>query len=127
MTTSTPTSSANQIVLVPEIRQAIEKRLGIKKELLLREIEELCRRNPVDFGNDPLDRVEAGNMRQETNWRLSIARTSLSQVDLAFRRIAENRYGICGSCENPIPLERLDLIPETLFCVGCQTKQERRH
>jgi RNA polymerase-binding transcription factor DksA len=30
------------------------------------------------------------------------------------------RYGLCLSCHEPIELERLQVSPETQFCLDCQ-------
>ena len=44
----------------------------------------------------------------------------------ALRKIEEGSYGICESCEEDIPQERLEIIPGALFCVSCQEVDERR-
>lgn len=37
----------------------------------------------------------------------------------ALRRIEHGTYGYCATCGNPIPYERLSVMPETAYCVGC--------
>ncbi|HEY9479560.1 MAG TPA: TraR/DksA C4-type zinc finger protein [Gemmatimonadaceae bacterium] len=37
----------------------------------------------------------------------------------ALKRIADQTYGICMSCERPIPYGRLIAMPETAHCVSC--------
>jgi RNA polymerase-binding transcription factor len=34
--------------------------------------------------------------------------------------MAEGRYGICRSCGETIPLERLEARPEARHCIRCQ-------
>ncbi len=34
------------------------------------------------------------------------------------------KYGICENCGEPIPLERLIILPEAELCIGCQRKEE---
>jgi RNA polymerase-binding protein DksA len=41
----------------------------------------------------------------------------LRQVDDALRRLDEGTYGTCAVCGKPIPVERLELVPETPYCV----------
>ena len=49
-------------------------------------------------------------------------RRHLEQITGALRRIAEGSYGRCGQCHNPIPAERLEVLPHARFCVPCQQK-----
>lgn len=46
------------------------------------------------------------------------------QVLHALQRLHEGSYGICESCGHPIDRERLEVIPETGFCVTCQQNRE---
>jgi RNA polymerase-binding transcription factor DksA len=40
-------------------------------------------------------------------------------VDDALRRLEEGTYGVCVSCQNPIPYGRLLAMPEATYCVSC--------
>jgi DnaK suppressor protein len=44
----------------------------------------------------------------------------LRLIQEALDRIAAGDYGICLSCEEPIPAKRLQAIPWAQFCVRCQ-------
>ena len=48
----------------------------------------------------------------------------LKQVDEALEKISRGEYGICSTCNNPIPEARLDVMPFTKFCVECMSKFE---
>ena len=37
----------------------------------------------------------------------------------ALQRIDDGSYGICASCARRIPVERLEVMPATRFCVDC--------
>lgn len=41
----------------------------------------------------------------------------LRDVDDALRRLDAATYGTCAGCGKPIPVERLELVPETPYCV----------
>ena len=56
----------------------------------------------------------------------AIEREQLEQIDEALQRIDEGTYGLCQDCQEPIPPERLEILPYALLCVRCQSKQERR-
>ncbi|WP_447978216.1 TraR/DksA family transcriptional regulator [Candidatus Nitrospira bockiana] len=51
-------------------------------------------------------------------------RNLLKQIDEALDRMARDRYGICESCGEDIPLRRLKARPMTTLCVECKTLQE---
>ncbi|WP_329416699.1 TraR/DksA C4-type zinc finger protein [Streptomyces sp. NBC_00704] len=44
----------------------------------------------------------------------------LAEVEAAFARVQDGSYGICRHCTRPIPVERLEILPYTPFCVPCQ-------
>lgn len=50
----------------------------------------------------------------------------LNRIDAALARIRNQKYGICMSCGEKIPRERLEAIPYALLCVKCQSSEERR-
>jgi DnaK suppressor protein len=43
----------------------------------------------------------------------------LAAVDKALGRLEEGVFGLCTSCQKPIPIERLDVIPWAATCVSC--------
>ena len=53
-------------------------------------------------------------------------RIRLSQFEQALRRIDEGSYGLCARCEEQISVARLNVRPETPFCVRCAGGATRR-
>jgi YteA family regulatory protein len=47
----------------------------------------------------------------------------LIRIDAALNAIADGSYGICMTCNEPIPLERLDAVPDTLYCIEHAPRQ----
>lgn len=47
------------------------------------------------------------------------AREALEDAQEALNRIEDATYGLCASCGQPIPLERLEAIPYARTCVSC--------
>ena len=43
----------------------------------------------------------------------------LQRITNALKRIAQNRYGLCGRCKQPIAEERLGIVPDVVLCVRC--------
>jgi len=48
---------------------------------------------------------------------------TLEQIDDALHRIANGTYGLCEECGQPIPPERLEILPYATLCVQCQEKR----
>jgi DnaK suppressor protein len=46
----------------------------------------------------------------------------LLQIQAALDRLQLGEYGICLSCEEPIPAKRLIALPWARYCVPCQEK-----
>ena len=47
------------------------------------------------------------------------ARQRIEDVDAALRRLDRGTYGACRSCRRPIPVVRLEAVPEATQCVSC--------
>jgi len=47
-------------------------------------------------------------------------RRVLAEVEAAVARVQDGTYGVCLTCSKPIPVERLEILPYTPFCVPCQ-------
>lgn len=56
----------------------------------------------------------------------AIEREQLAHIESALQRIEAGTYGICTGCGEPIPPERLEILPYAGLCVRCQSEQERR-
>lgn len=50
----------------------------------------------------------------------------LYRLEEALRRLYSDpeNFGICHSCKNPIPFERLDALPHARYCLDCKLKEE---
>lgn len=56
-----------------------------------------------------------------------IDQQQLAALTRARGRIHEPDYGLCTDCGSAIPYARLQIEPEALRCVGCQSIHERKH
>jgi len=50
----------------------------------------------------------------------------LDAVGRAIHMATKGTYGVCEKCGETIPQERLEIVPETTFCVRCASELERR-
>lgn len=50
----------------------------------------------------------------------------LYRIEDALRRLYNeaDKYGICHSCQKPIPFERLDALPHARYCLDCKLREE---
>ena len=48
------------------------------------------------------------------------AESALTEIDGALRRLEQGTYGTCQRCSQPIPWERLEVLPMTGLCTPCQ-------
>jgi DnaK suppressor protein len=55
---------------------------------------------------------------------LVAARTALRDVESALARMAHGAYGRCVDCGEPMPLVRLEVLPQVARCMGCQQEAE---
>lgn len=46
-------------------------------------------------------------------------------LDRAIEKAEEGTYGICEKCGATIPQERLEIMPETTYCVRCASELEQ--
>jgi DnaK suppressor protein len=100
--------------------------LGKYKELLEAREQELSKRlwtrDQSSFPKTPEPEEEA---QMTTLQDLAVqdrnqAAALLRQVRAALDRIKDGSYGICLSCEDEIPPQRLEAVPWTPYCIQCQ-------
>jgi RNA polymerase-binding transcription factor DksA len=48
------------------------------------------------------------------------ARSALAEIEGALRRLEQGSYGTCERCTQPIPWERLEVLPMAGLCTPCQ-------
>lgn len=72
-------------------------------------------------------REETASEEFELEKRLALAqhiREQLACVEHALEKLEKGTYGLCDSCGKPIPLARLDAIPQANLCLGCKIHQD---
>lgn len=81
---------------------------------------------PVDL-DEPigrLSRMDAIQQQSIVQANLRAAQQRLALVGTALRRFAQDEYGECVACGEPVGIARLKARPETPFCLACQTSRE---
>lgn len=99
--------------LTQDARQALEADLaGQLKVQRLRATEAAIRLEEFSSADSPADREAA---RENLLGLLD----GVHQLEEALQRLDVGTYGICDTCLEPIPLPRLEAIPEVTHCIGC--------
>ena len=85
-------------------------------------VDELAQASDAPDLGDEQGFAEADSLHVERDRVLSLtalARRRIDEVDAAIRRIDSGTYGACRSCRRPIPVVRLEAVPEATQCVSC--------
>ena len=53
-------------------------------------------------------------------------RHELDEIQAATARLETRSFGVCEGCGAAIPLPRLRAMPWARYCLGCQSRDERR-
>jgi DnaK suppressor protein len=83
------------------------------------ELEELTKPIAPENSIGRVSRMDAINNKSINEAALTQARIKLDKLQFALDKCSEPNFGTCRRCGNPIPMGRLILMPESLFCVGC--------
>lgn len=83
---------------------------------------------PVETARgDEGDLATQAQNKERLLWLANDARMRLAGIEKALERLEQGTYGLCARCHNPIPDERLSIMPLTLHCIECQSQLERTH
>ncbi len=83
------------------------------------ELEELTKPIAPENAIGRISRMDAINNKSINDSALRQARSKMEKLLLAKDKCDDPEFGICRKCRGPIPMGRLLLMPESLFCVRC--------
>lgn len=70
-----------------------------------------------------MDAMQAQAMARASNQRRE---ATLKKIDAALRRLDDDEFGLCLSCDEPINSKRLEFDPTAILCIDCASKSENR-
>lgn len=102
------------------------------KQMLEEERERLLKHLQIPSGEDDstdknLDQMDSAQIysdQDRSHALQTFAQKQLVQVEDALQAIATGSYGRCQHCHEPIPLERLEIMPNATMCVNCQAQSD---
>ncbi len=83
----------------------------------------------LEVGSSGGEADPGDNSQKETQVALSLRdrerlQLELRSVESALRQIKAGTFGLCTSCEEPIGLKRLEVMPTACLCLDCQCEKE---
>jgi len=79
----------------------------------------------IEKSPDALDEVQNAAERELAIRNLDRESNLLRNVRAALRRIDEGTFGVCVHCEEEISPKRVNAVPWTPFCIGCQEQHDK--
>jgi DnaK suppressor protein len=104
------------------------KKLLEKKDELFQTVsktEQYGREADEDATQDIADKAANSYTKEFLFSQSSSERTILQLVSEALDRVEKGTFGYCVACENEINQKRLEAVPWTRHCIGCQEMQEQ--
>jgi len=100
------------------IKALIQKEIE-KTQNIIQEYEELTRPVAPDVAIGRVSRMDAINNKSVVEASLRKAREKLDKLNYVRDRVDKADFGQCARCSNTIPLGRILLKPESVYCVNC--------
>lgn len=100
-----------------EIRKRIEKE-SAKTELVVEEYKEMTKPVAPENAIGRLSRMYAINNKAVTEAALRQAEDKLDKLRYVLTKVGDPEFGLCRKCKAPIPLGRILLMPQSLYCVS---------
>lgn len=105
---------ADKIKIADKISQEIEKTTNS-----ILEYQKMCKPISPDDAIGRVSRMDAINNKSVLEAALRKAKVKLKNLEVVKAKINNTSFGICMKCNQPIPIPRLILIPESKNCVNC--------
>jgi RNA polymerase-binding transcription factor DksA len=100
---------------------ALAARLSQRKQQIAVTLSHLeSERSEVERNTEWKDAMARQRRRNLLNYLNSWYVREMSEVERALRRVSENNYGTCGSCNCVIEPDWLETFPEAEYCRTCQ-------
>ena len=110
-----------------ELKQ-MESLLLVRKNILLREVEERVKKYRDANSGKLTDIAEIASSVSDGELEMLVAEEDareLKQIEDAIARIKAGHYGMCEQCGRAIKKARLKAIPFATLCVSCKEAEEK--
>ena len=103
-----------------EIKKKLLEEIS-KTEAVIEEYREMTKPEAPDVAIGRVSRMDAINNRSITESALRQAELKLKNLNRILSNIDSEDFGTCLKCNNTIPIGRILIRPESLYCVHCAT------
>lgn len=90
-----------------------------KTQKIIEDFKQISQPVAPDNAIGRVSRMDAINNKAVADAGLRQAEDKLKKLNYALSKIDSEEFGVCRRCGGDIPLGRLALIPQSLFCVKC--------
>jgi DnaK suppressor protein len=90
-----------------------------KTQKAILEYKEITKPVAPDVAIGRISRMDAINNNSVTAAALRQAEEKLEKLNFVLSRIDTQEFGICVKCKQAIPLGRIMIRPESIYCVNC--------
>lgn len=101
-----------------EFRLQIEKEIVKTRERIV-EYEEMAQPISPDSSIGRVSRMDAIVNKSVVEAALQEARQKLGNLEEMQGKLEKPDFGLCAKCNQPIPIRRLMLMPQSSLCVNC--------
>ncbi|MFN3917351.1 MAG: TraR/DksA family transcriptional regulator [Flavobacteriales bacterium] len=101
-----------------EIKKKILAQIA-KTEELIAEYKEMTKPVAPDVAIGRISRMDAINNQSVTEAALRQAEDKLKKLHYVLSKVGSEDFGICLKCKIQIPVERILIRPESVYCVRC--------
>lgn len=101
-----------------EIKQKILDEIS-KTEKLIIDYQEMTKPVAPDVAIGRVSRMDAINNKAVTESALRKAQEKLNRLNYVLSKLGSEDFGICLKCKRQIPIGRILIRPESMYCVNC--------
>lgn len=105
-------------MIIDEIEKKILTEIS-KTKLLIKEYQELTKPVAPDIAIGRISRMDAINNKSVTEAALRQAEDKLKNLNRVLSQVGTKDFGTCLKCHKQIPLGRILIRPESIYCVNC--------
>ena len=108
---------------VEDVRSYLKKEHKRLHELVIRDDPTMARGPETSAVGDRSEMATQAFEVHKRNILLQHTKDQMAEVERALEKIAKGTYGLCDCCGEVIPAARLEILPQTSFCMGCKAKR----
>jgi len=104
-----------------EVKQSIENSILTTQDTIA-SLKELTKPISPENAIGRVSRMDAINNKSVNEAALRNLTNKLALLEAALQRVNQQSFGLCIICNNPIPIQRILLMPQSNRCVNCASR-----